>query len=133
MKVISALFEGEAKPGVEHDPKEGFKGSLQEFQDGVIQNKTVLENGTGTPWRSTWLASTTAPLLTVQNSTDSKANPPITSKYLSASFYAKYIVPPFIVLVVLLVLFLMYRRKRGRAEIHSSMESINESSGTSSS
>ncbi|XP_058016853.1 SLAM family member 6 [Ahaetulla prasina] len=54
-------------------------------------------------------------------------DPPITSKYLSASFYAKYIVPLLIVLVILLVLFLMYRRKRGR-EIHSSMESINESS-----
>ncbi|KAM3825266.1 uncharacterized protein M6D78_016556 isoform 2-T2 [Vipera latastei] len=54
-------------------------------------------------------------------------DPPITSKHLSASFYAKYIVPPLIVLVILLFLFLMYRRKRGR-EIHSSMESINESS-----
>ncbi|XP_039224118.1 T-lymphocyte surface antigen Ly-9-like isoform X1 [Crotalus tigris] len=54
-------------------------------------------------------------------------DPSIPSKYLSASFYAKYIVPLLIVLVILLVLFLMYRRKRGR-EIHSSMESINESS-----
>ncbi|KAG8146573.1 hypothetical protein E2320_013715, partial [Naja naja] len=167
--------------------------ALQEFQDGVTQNKTVLENGTDTPWRSKWLASTTVPLLTngtcqallscampeeeagdlsftwfqvngsmvlstaqtlnvaqkpPQGTPDyicivrSQAgesssvvslekhcqDPPITSKYLSASFYAKYIVPPFIVLVILLVLFLMYRRKRGRAEIHSSMESINESS-----
>ncbi|XP_026573492.1 uncharacterized protein LOC113447482 [Pseudonaja textilis] len=211
---ILALIRPAAFQGVEHDPNEGFKGSLQEFQDGVTQNKTVLENGTDTPWRSTWLASTTIPLLTVQSSTDYKArkltaptitvhakngtcqallscavpeeeagdlnytwfqvngsvvlstaqtlnvvqkppqgapdyvcivrsqagesssvvslekhcqDPPITSKYLSASFYAKYIVPPFIVLVILLVLFLMYRRKRGR-EIHSSMESINESS-----
>ncbi|XP_070807697.1 uncharacterized protein [Pituophis catenifer annectens] len=211
---IVALFRLAAFQGVEHDSKEGTKRALQEFQDRLTWNKTVLENETSTTWRSTWVFNTTAPPLTMQTSTDYKArrltaptitvhaengtcrallrcavpeeeagnlnftwlqvngsvvlstaqtlnitqkpqqgtpdyicivrsqaderssmvslkkhcqDPPITSKYLSASFYAKYIVPLLIVLVILLVLFLMYRRKRGR-EIHSSMESINESS-----
>ncbi|XP_032090136.1 uncharacterized protein LOC116520091 [Thamnophis elegans] len=212
---IAALFHLAAFQGLEHDSREVSQGILQGLQD-------RMENETSTHGRSTWLVSTTAPLLTVQSSTDYKArrlkaptitvraengtcqallrcavpgeeagnlnftwsqvngsvvlsraqtlnitqkpqrgtmdyvctvgsqagerssmvslekhcqsadsgtktDPPVTSKYHSASFYAKYIAPLLIVLVVLLVLFLMYRRKRGR-EIHSSMESINESS-----
>ncbi|KAM6435390.1 uncharacterized protein PHA67_000896 [Liasis olivaceus] len=122
------LFPLPALHGVEHGSKGGSNGSLPELQDGLTRNnETVPENETGAPWRATRAVSTTRLPMTPQSSTDYKSNPTNTSKGFSASFYAKYLVPSLIVLVVLLALFLMYRRKRGR-EIHSSMESINESS-----
>ncbi|KAL8184331.1 UNVERIFIED_CONTAM: hypothetical protein K2H54_013735 [Gekko kuhli] len=56
---------------------------------------------------------------------------PLLSQQFSASIYAKYWVPPLIVVLLLLFLFFMYRRKRGGASLSRTV-SINESSDSDS-